>query len=132
MSGENVELTKRAYAAFAAGGVEAVLTYFASDAVIYPFPEWPDDSEYRGHDGVRALFAEWTENFDEFEMHNHEVREVGDRVLALGETAGRIKDSSVPIRQPLGVVFELRDGMIEGFVSFLTWREALEAAGLSE
>ena len=132
MSEENVELTKRAYAAFATGGVEATLPYFAPDAVFHPFPEWPGDTEYRGHEGFRALFAEWTESFDGFEMPVHEFREVGERVLTLGETAGRIKASGVPIRQPLGVVLNFRDGMIGGFVSFLTWREALEAAGLSE
>ena len=48
MSEENVELTKRAYAAFATGGVEATLPYFAPDAVFHPFPEWPGDTEYRG------------------------------------------------------------------------------------
>ena len=132
MSQQNVELAKRAYALFAAGGSEAAMPCIAPDAVLYPFPEWPGDTVFRGHDGFRALFAEWTANFDGFEMHNQEFRDLGDRVLVLGETAGRIKGSDVPIRQPLGVVFSFRDGKIAGFVSFLTWREALEAAGLSD
>ena len=133
MSEENVEVAKLVYEKFAAGGVEAALPCFAQDVVAYPFPEWIEQSEYRGHDGLRALIAVWTDNFDEFELHTHEVREVGDSVLILGETAGRIKDSGVPIRQPLGVVYsDFRDGKIGKSHNFLTWRQALNAVGLSE
>ena len=53
--------------------------------------------------------------------------------MILGETAGRIKDSGVPIRQPLGVVYsDFRDGRIGKSRNFLTWRQALDAVGLSE
>jgi hypothetical protein len=61
------------------------------------------------------------------------VREVGDRVLLLGETFGRIKGSAVPIRQPLGAVYShFRDGQIGEGRNFLTWDQAREAAGLRE
>ncbi len=133
MSQENVEVSKRAQDAFVAGGIEAVVAFFAPDVVAYPFPEWVEESEYRGHDGLRTLMAVWTDNFDEFEFRAWEFREVGDRVLALGEIAGRIKGSGVPIRQPLGFVYDdFRDGLIGEACYFLTWNQALEAVGLSE
>lgn len=100
MSQENVEVVRRLFDAYAAGGVEAALSFFAPSVVLHPYPEWPGPSEYRGHDGIRALMAEWTENFDDFEMEVHEIREVEDRVLLLAETVGRIKGSGVPIREP--------------------------------
>lgn len=129
----NLEIAKRAYDTFAAGRIDAALPCFAPDVVAYPFPEWLEEAEYRGHDGLRALIAVWTDNFDEFEFNNHEYREVGDSVLVLGETAGRIKGSGVPIREPLGVVYsDFRDGMIGKTRNFLTWRQALEAVGLRE
>jgi ketosteroid isomerase-like protein len=129
MSQENVELVKRLNAALATGGVEATLAYFPPDVVAYAFPEWVEEAEYRGHDGQRALVAVWTENFDEFEVHIEEIRAVGDRVLMLGETAGRVKRSGVSIRQPLGVVYsDFRDGLIGEWRSFLTWAQAMEAA----
>ena len=105
MSEENVEIVERAFAAFAAGGVEACLPSFSPDLVVYPFPEWPRQGVYRGHDGLREVLAEWMDNFDDFGFHVDELREVGDSVLMLGETVGRIKGSAVPIRQPLGAVF---------------------------
>ncbi len=92
MSQENVELVRRLNDALAREGVEATLAYFPDDVVAYAFPEWVEDPEYRGHDGQRALVAIWTENFDEFEVHIEEIRAVGDRVLMLGETAGRVEE----------------------------------------
>ena len=133
MSQENVEIVRRTFDVFAGGGIEAALPFFTPDVIAYPFPEWVEESEYRGHNGLRRLIAVWTDNFDEFEFHPHEIREVDDRVLVLAETAGRIKGSGVPIRQPLGQInSDFRDSMIGKIHNFLTWRQALEAAGLAE
>jgi ketosteroid isomerase-like protein len=133
MSQENVETVRQIYKAWAAGGIEAALAYFAPNVVLYSFSEWPGPSEYRGHDGIRAVIAEWTENFDDFDIEVHEVRDLGERALLLAETVGRIKGSRVPIRQPLGAIYwDFRNGQTGGTRNFLTWREALEAAGLSE
>ena len=126
-------IVRQAFDEFAAGGVEAALDSFAPDVVLHAFPEWPGPSEYCGDDGVRALLAEWIDNFDGFQMEVHDVRDVGDRVLLFAETIGRIKGSGLPIRQPLAAIYwDFRDGQIGEGRHFLTWREALEAAGLSE
>ena len=54
-------------------------------------------------------------------------------MIALLEMTGRIKGSSLPIQQPIGAVHGgFHDGLIGETRYFLTWREALEAAGLSE
>jgi ketosteroid isomerase-like protein len=133
MSEENVEIVRRGFEAFAADGVDAAVGSFSPDLVLYAFPEWPGPSEYRGHDGLRALLAEWIESFDDFAIEVCEVGEVGERVLVLAETVGRIKGSGVPIRQPFGAVYwDFRDGLVGEGRNFLTWREALEAAGLAE
>ena len=55
MSKENVEIVRRANGAYAAGGMDAALRYFTDDTVLYSIPEWPDDPEYHGHDGLRRL-----------------------------------------------------------------------------
>jgi ketosteroid isomerase-like protein len=133
MSQENVENVRRAFEAFNQDGVEEALPRFAPDIVLYALPGWPGPSEYRGHNGIRALMSEWTENFDDFEIEVGEIREVGDRVLVLGENVGRIKGSRVPIRLPFGALFgNFRNGQSGETRLFLTWREALEAAGLRE
>src|SRR5207248_1760025 len=100
---ENVEIVRRMYKGFEARGIEGALRYVAADAVWYPFPEWVEASEYPRHEGVREVVAVWTENFDEFAIEVHELREVGDQVVALTEQKGRIKGTGAPIRQPVGV-----------------------------
>ena len=133
MSEENVEIVRQAHEAFAAGGVEATRPFWAPDLLLYSYPEWAGPAQYRGHEGLRAVLAEWTENFDFFEIEICEIREAGDSVVMLGETVGQIKGSSAPIRHPLGTVYsEFRDGRIGQSRNFLTWSEALEAAGLRE
>jgi ketosteroid isomerase-like protein len=133
MSQENVEIVRRAFEAFNQGGIEEALPSFVPDNVVYALPEWPGPPEYLGHDGTRALVTEWTEIFDDFKMEVREIRDLGDRVLVLGENPGRIKATGAPIRQPLGALFgDFRNGQIGETRFFLTWREALEAAGLSE
>jgi ketosteroid isomerase-like protein len=133
MSKENVEIVRQAHEAFATGGAEATRMFMAPDLLLYPYPEWAGPTEYRGHEGLRAVLAEWTENFDAFEIQVCEIREAGDSVVMLGETVGQIKGSTVPIRHPLGTVYSnFGDGRIGQSRNFLTWREALKAAGLSE
>ena len=130
MPQENLEIVRQIYQAFAAGGIEAALPYLAPNGVLHPFAEWPGPSEYRGRDGLRRLLAEWTENFDDFEFEIHDIRAVGDRVLLLAEMVGRIRGSGVPVRQPLGAIWsDFRDDQIGEGRFFITWREALEAAG---
>ena len=64
---------------------------------------------------------------------SNEFRDLGDRVVELGEITGRIKATGVPIRQPFAMVLsDFRDGKIGEGRNFLTWQQALEAVGLRE
>ena len=132
MSQDNVELVRQAYAAYPENGIEGMVPFFTADHVAYSVPGWPDDSEYHGHDGLRKLGRQWTEEFD-VGFDTHQLRDAGDVVVALVEMAARVKGTGVPIRVPLGVVHaDFRDGLIGETRYFSTWQEALEAAGLSE
>ena len=132
MSEENVEIVRRGYTAFAEKGIEGVIPFFTEDVVIYSIPEWPDDPEYHGHDGLRKLTRQWTENFDAFGFDISEIRDGGDTVIALYELVGETKGSATPMRMQIGAVSEFRDGRIAGQRLFSSWEGALEAAGLRE
>src|SRR6476659_9513574 len=133
MSQENVEVVKRAFDGFNGGDLDATLACLTADYVLYPFPAWPDESEYRGHEGYRRALGLWTENFEDFNMEVSEMRDLGDSVLILGELAGRIKGSGVTIRQPIGAVYsDFQDGRIGATRFFLAREHALEAVGLRE
>ena len=133
MSQENVEIVRRANAAYAAGGMDAALPYFTDDTVLYSIPEWPDDPEYHGHDGLRRLDRQWRDNFDDFGFDAQELRDAGDAVVSLHELTGRTKGSGIPMTMQIGaVVSRFVDGRIGAQRLFPSWESALSAADLSE
>ncbi len=133
MSQENVEILRRAYEAFATGGMEAALPFFTEDTIVYSIPDWPDDPEYHGHDGLRRLDRQWRDNFDDFGFDVRELRDAGDAVVCLNELTGRTKGSGIPMTMQIGAVFsEFEGGRVGSQRLFPSWESALEAAGLSE
>src|SRR5512144_1826785 len=98
MSQGNVDLVRAAYAAYAENGADAFDAFFADDHVAYAVPEWLDDSEYHGVDGMRKLSGEWTENFDDFGFEVDDLRDVGETVVALIELTGFVRGTRAPIR----------------------------------
>jgi ketosteroid isomerase-like protein len=133
MSEENVETLRRALEGLASGGIEELIAHCSPDIVVHPIPEWMEKPVYQGHGGFRELLVGWTEGFEDFAPEIGELRDVGDdRVVWLGSTVGRIRGTNVPISQPVGGVQRFGDGLIIEVWFFMTWAEALEAAGLSE
>ena len=84
---------------------------------IEAYREWIDDS--------RQLFDSWTVDVDD-------IRDLGDRVLALGTVTAVGKGSGVETKMPFAVVTEFSDGLVTHFVDYGDREEALEAAGLEE
>jgi xanthine/CO dehydrogenase XdhC/CoxF family maturation factor len=134
MSRENVEVVSAGIEAWNREGVEGILRDFHPDFRGYPFPEWIGDPIYHGIDGMRRLALEWTDQFDDYRWDSERLIDLGDRVVALVHHHGRTKGDGIEIRQEMGVVFgDFRaDGKVGEAHFFLTWAEALEAAGLSE
>jgi ketosteroid isomerase-like protein len=135
MSQENVEIVRTAIDAWNRDGdIDALVEVFATDSVIHPFPEWPGPKVYYGRKGMRKLAGEWIENFDEIRWDTDRLIDSADQVIALVNHRGRIKGTDIPIAQPLGAVFaDFREDRSCGAAHFfMTWEEALEAAGMSE
>ena len=133
MSQENVEVVRGAFRTLSEDGVEASLRFFAPDCVWYPTDRWPEDRAYHGHEGIRTLGAAFAENFDRWEWELHRTRDAGDRVIALSEMSGQIKNSGNRISQVIVlVVADFRDETVGEIRAFASWQEALEAAGLEE
>jgi ketosteroid isomerase-like protein len=133
VSRENVELVRTALEAANAGGVEAALSFFSSDAVWYATDRWLESGAYRGHDDLRRLYASFGDSFDDHAWEIEDIRDAGHRVVALVHHTGRIKNSGQLMSQPLGLVISDFRGAAFGEVrTFATWHEALQAAGLEE
>ena len=124
----------RGYSRFRRDGVEGVIPFFTEDAVVYSIPEWPDDPEYYGHDGLREAHP----------AMDGELRRLLDSIFANSMTEGarwlpslsspvRPKAPALPMRMQIGAVFSgFRDGRVAQQRLFSSWDGALAAAGLSE
>jgi ketosteroid isomerase-like protein len=133
VSQENVDLVRQAFKVRESEGVEAALQFFASDVAWYTSDQWLEGPVYRGHEGLRTVESMWAANIDDFAWSVHDIRDAGDRVVALSEMTGRIKSSGSPVSRRVGVVVSnIRDGLFGAIRVYSGWEQALKAAGLEK
>jgi ketosteroid isomerase-like protein len=87
---------------------------------------------YRGHEGLREMLRELDDALDELTVEYSEIRDLGDRVLAIGRLHTRGNLSGVATESPFALLSDFKDGKTTRVRTFLDPNEALEAAGLSE
>jgi ketosteroid isomerase-like protein len=135
MSQENVEAFKRGLEAGNRGDVETLLDE------LDPKVEWHsalhalmggEQTVFRGHDGVRKMMRDLYETFGEIQIEITEIRDLGDRLVAIGRNRARGKASGAEIVTPFAFVTEIKDGKTISVRGYLNPKEALEAAGLRE
>ena len=61
-----------------------------------------------------------------------EIRDLGERIVAIGQLYGRGRESGAEVESPIGYLVELKNGKATRIHDFFDPEEALEAAGLSE
>ena len=82
--------------------------------------------------GVRRYLREIEEQFGEWTMAIDDWRDARDFVAALGHVRVQGRRSGVALDQRVGILFEIRDGQLLRFETFLdNPADALRAAGLS-
>jgi ketosteroid isomerase-like protein len=135
MSQRNVEAFKRGLEAGNRGDIETLLEE------LDPEVEWHsalhallggEQTVFRGHDGVRDMIGDLNEAFDEIQIEISEIRDLGDRLVAIGRTRTRGKASGVETDTPLAFVTEVKNGKTLLLRAYLDPKQALEAAGLAE
>ena len=129
MSQENVELFRNAIDAYNRRDIEAMLVIWHPEAEWYPFTAQVEgDDAYHGHEGLRQWWANVYATFDEIEASVEEVRDLGDRVLALGRLRARFR-SGVKLDSEIGWLTRYHDGLGVWGRAYQSHAEALEAAG---
>jgi ketosteroid isomerase-like protein len=135
MSQENVEAFRRGLEAGNRGDVETLLE------VLDPEVAWRsalhsllggEATVYRGHDGVREMLRDLYEAFDEIHFEISEIRDLGDRLVAIGRSRARGGASGADVESPIGFVTEFKNGKAISIRNYLDPKDALEAAGLRE
>jgi ketosteroid isomerase-like protein len=112
MSDPNVDVVRRAASAMNDADIDALLAETSADVVL----DWsnsigPLHGVYRGHEGVRRLFEQFIEAWEEFHWHVQEVIEVPpDRVIVVNRVRGRGRGSGVEVDATGAQLWTLRDG----------------------
>jgi hypothetical protein len=132
MSQENVEAFLEINHALRRGDVESVLRWVDEEGVLLAARSAVEGA-YHGHDGVRRFMADNAENFEKFEPHYPDVRDLGDRVLAIGTIHVRGRGSGVETDiSAAGIATFNAEGRVVRWEDFRERHLALEAVGLSE
>ena len=87
---------------------------------------------YVGPDGVGVWLADLAEHYQAGHMHCADIRDLGDRVLALGTLRVTGMGSGIAIEVPLAIVASFRDGLITHLKDYGDTDQALAAVGLRE
>jgi ketosteroid isomerase-like protein len=131
MSQENVDLFLEGTEAISRGDVDTVLDG-ASEDVVWIAARSAVEGTYHGHEGLRRFLADNAESFELFEPAFDEVRDLGDRVLAVGTFRIRARGSGVETDFPVAGIATYREGKLVRWEDFRERHLALEAAGLRD
>jgi ketosteroid isomerase-like protein len=135
MSEENVAAFKRVVDAANHRDVEAALEELDPEVEWHPVIQMLLGGEatmYRGREGVRDVLREADEAWAETHYEFSEIRDLGDRIVAIGRFRARGKESAAEVESPLAYIVQFKNGKAIRMWSYFDPNEALEAAGLRE
>ena len=132
MSQENVELVREGFARWNKGDHGFFFNLAAPDVELFSRFGSLSGEPYRGHEGIREWLVDIEQSFERFDLWLDDVRDLGDDVLATGGISMRARGSGLDMKQPMGWVFDFRDGRVARMRFYASPAEALEAVGLRE
>jgi ketosteroid isomerase-like protein len=140
MSQENVDFFKRGLDAYNRRDLDALMETLDPDVEWHPVLAvllGGEQAVFHGHQGVRESIREEDDALAMYQVEISEIRDLGNRVLAIGHARIRGKESGVQVESPFFVLVESKgtkgkDARAIEMRTYLDPKEALEAAGLSE
>lgn len=126
---QNVDLVRRAYAAFADHDIKHVLTCMAP-AISWEIPAVPQlcfTGKRQGREQVAEYFRMNSELQETREFSPREFIAQGDKVVVLGHGAWTARDTGRDFESDWVHVFTLADGQITAFREFLDVHVAVDA-----
>jgi ketosteroid isomerase-like protein len=111
MSQENVELFRRALEAFNRRDLDTLLEQLDPEAEWHPGVAASLGGEattFRGHEEVRQGLQDLVDAFEDLQLEVSEMRDLGDRVLAMGRLRAHGTESGVEIESPWAYLVEYR------------------------
>ena len=130
MSQENVELVQRGLGHLAATG-EVLWETAHPDLEIHDH-DTPDQSDYRGYEGLTRWLEEWGAAWAAWSIEPEEFIDAGDSVVVFIRMKAQGRGSGVEVERRDAQVWRLRSGKVVRGDYYNNRQQALEAVGLSE
>jgi ketosteroid isomerase-like protein len=124
------QLLERSRDAYNARDPEAWIAAWNTDCEWHPFLTAREEGDpgYHGHNGIRTWFEDVDEMFTDMQVELEAYREVGDRLLVLGEMNARKKGSGEEVNVDVAWVVEPRGEKLQRGWSYPSHEEAQRAA----
>jgi uncharacterized protein len=121
-------IVEEIYAALAARDLAAIFARFAPDVEICESERLPWGGRYRGAGGLATFLSRLT-NEIESEIVTERLVDLGDHVVQVGRTRGRVLATGKEFDLPEVHVWRFRERKITGFTCYLDPAEMLQALG---
>jgi ketosteroid isomerase-like protein len=129
VSSRNIELVREAIEATNRGDLEWLIDHAAADIEIRARGVAGEPVRYTGAAGIRENFRDMAEIWQSIDSAPEDIRERGDRVIAIVNRRLRGRGSGIDVEDKIGIVFEVRDGLAVRVSSYRNVEEALAEAG---
>jgi ketosteroid isomerase-like protein len=130
MASSPTELLERSRDAFNAGDPEAWNSAWAPDCEWHPFLTAREEGDpgYHGHNGIRAWFEDIDEMFTEIHVDLSEYRQIGDRLLVLGQMKATARATGAEAKSEVAWVVEPRGDKLQKGWSYGSHEDGERAA----
>jgi uncharacterized protein len=131
MSGDLVEIARRAMESFNAGDRDALAALTASDVEIVPMRAALEGTVYSGENAVAEFWQAIDETWEETRILGDEFEQRGDRVLIAGRLRGRAKGTEVDVDSPMAWVLTFDGERVSRLHTYTDVAAGRRAVGLS-
>jgi ketosteroid isomerase-like protein len=125
---DNAALIQELVERWNAGDLDGSLELFTEDAVMLAGPDWPEQMERRGRDGIRRNMDEWITVWESSRIEPGPIEVFGNKVVGSGTWVTRGRSSGVAGTMPFVILCTLGDGKIRSLEWFTDHDAALAAA----
>jgi ketosteroid isomerase-like protein len=126
----NVEILRRAYAAFSKGRFE--LDHLDAEVVWDESRRQIDPAVHSGREEARRVFESRLEVFEDFRVEAEEFFDLGEQVLVFSRVRGRGKESGADVDARVASLYTFRDDKAIRVEYFGDREDALQAAGVTK
>jgi ketosteroid isomerase-like protein len=109
---------------------DAWIALWNADCEWHPFLTAREEGDpgYHGHNGMRAWFEDIDEMFSEIHVELESFREIGNRVVVLGEMTARRRVGGEGLQSEVGWVIEPRGDLLHRGWSYTSHEDAMREA----